>query len=73
MNWNDRKQGEWNGNTWYRGGRDGDGLQHGLYRRDFENGEQDGEYCIGEYDHDSQCGHWIMYNKDGSIDCERDA
>ena len=60
--------GERSGDCWYRGGRDGNGRQHGLYRCDYE----DGEYYICEYDHGSDCGHWIMYNKDGSIKREWD-
>ena len=53
---------------WYRGGFDDDGKPHGLCRRDYDNGG----YSIGEYNHDSRCGHWIVYNKDGSISHEWD-
>ena len=68
----DRKQGGtaekdgYGGRWWYRGGRDSAGKPHGLGRRDFDNGE----YGIGEHDHGRQCGHWIWYNKNGSINRE---
>ena len=69
MKWADRQQGKDEGDgDWYRGGFDDDGKWHGLCRGDYD----DGMYYIGEHNHDRQCGHWIGYNKDGSIYHERD-
>jgi len=60
------KEDEYGG--WYRGGFDDGGKQHGLFRIDHDHGR----YIIGEYNHDSPCGHWIYYGKDGSIIYARD-
>ena len=56
--------------SWYRGGWDANGKEHGLGRWDFEGDRE--SYYIGAYDHGKQCGHWISYNKDGSIWYEKD-
>ena len=65
----DRQQGEKDEDgDWYRGGWDAAGKRHGLGRWDWD----DGEYEISECDHGRECGHWISYSKDGSIDCEGD-